>query len=155
MRTRVIRIAVAVGVLAVVAIAVAYIVRPRPGPAPATDQPGRLIKAAGTFPAPDGKHTLNVNVTPGGIVDYAIEDGPTGRDVVTGNAGSTYQRWFFFWDPAGNLWVHSSDIGSCVWTTEAGKFTRGDLKAGSPLVGKMPPEVREGLSKSLRKALGV
>ena len=70
-------------------------------------------------------------------------------------SGSTYQRWFFFWEPNGTLWVHSSDIGGCAWTLEGGTWTQHPLIKDGPLVARMPAEVRESLPPTLRKEMGL
>lgn len=114
-----------------------------------------IIKSPGNFPSLDGKHTLAVQLTPNKTVTYSVTESASGKPVASGDAGSNHQRWFFFWDKTGNLWVHSSDIGSDVWIGEGGNWTRHPFEKGSPHLQNMPPEVRQGLPQSLRRALGL
>ena len=115
-----------------------------------------VITAPGVFGSPDGKHALTVTLTPNKTVNYVISDAATGKELARGDAGSTYQRWFFFWDPGGQtLWVHSSDIGGCAWTVEGGSWTQHPLTKDGPLVKRMPAAVRESLPPTLRKEFGL
>ena len=103
-----------------------------------------VIRSAGRYSSPDRSHVLDVRVADD-LVRYSV-DGTGG-----GPPFSRHQRWFFFWDRAGNLWVHSSDVGSNVWAREGGSWTRHPFSAGGAILGTMPPEVRRNLPESSRQ----
>ena len=107
-----------------------------------TSRPNGVITSPGVYKSPDAKHALAVQLTPNKTVGYVATDAASGKKSFRGDAGSTYQRWFFFWEPNGTLWVHSSDIGGCAWTLEGGTWTQHPLIKDGPLVARMPAEVR-------------
>jgi hypothetical protein len=113
-----------------------------------------VIDSPGKFPSPGGKYVLKVVVTPQSIVTYSVAQIDSSQQLFSGSAGSTYQRWFFFWDKQGNLWVYSSDIGSWVWKSSDGVFTEVPL-ADAVKSMQVPDEVKSALPESVKKHLGL
>lgn len=124
------------------------------GCAPAPTK-GGAISAPGSYVSPNGKYRLAVQVSPERVVSYSIAEILSGRQLARGNAGSADQRWFFVWDSAGNLWVHSNDAGTSVWLNENGDFMRHPLVKGSRYIPLMPREVRDALPSAMRAALEI
>jgi hypothetical protein len=116
--------------------------------------PAGVIAAPGRLASPDGSHTLTVQLATNDTVHFSVAD-RSGSVVFSGDAGSKAQRWFFFWDRAGNLWVHSSDVGSSVWTRQNGSWSQQMLRPGSPVLATMPDEVNKNLPQSIKTHLGV
>lgn len=120
--------------------------------APAAALPG-IINQPGDYDSPHKTFVLSVGIT-NGIVQYTVNAG--GRQRLAGNAGSAYQRWFFFWDKTGRLWVHSSDIGDCLWIADgSGKWVKTNLKPDSGYLKEIPDEVKQSLPSSTRKMRGL
>ena len=115
---------------------------------------GGVIKSPGRHPSRSGAFSVLVSISDCGIVKYEVTNVTTGRKLVSADAGSTYQRWFFVWDDSDNLWVHSSDLGGTVWV----RGTDGAFREESPFsperLKTMPPEYRAGLPRSLKRDLG-
>ena len=74
-----------------------------------------LIDTKGIFYSKTEKYKLIVEINNNSIVNYSVIDIKLSKRLFSDNAGSIYQRWYMVWDDMDNLWVHSSDIGGCVW----------------------------------------
>jgi hypothetical protein len=115
----------------------------------------KVIASSGSYASPDGRYMLAIQITAKKTVAYSVTEKQSGRQMARGDAGSLYQRWFFFWEPSGTLWVHSSDIGGSVWSADTPTFTQHALEKGGPWIAKMPSEVKTNLPQSLRKEWGI
>ena len=114
-----------------------------------------VIKVAGTYPSPDGRHVLHVTRTGGGIINYSVTDAAGEATGASGGGFSTYHRWFFYWDSANRLWTYNSDKGPfAVHAEKSAKVWHTTLvDASSPLITAMPEPVRENLPETLKRVL--
>lgn len=115
----------------------------------------KLINSPGTYLSPKRTYQLTVQVTPNQIVMYQVSVTQTGKTIVSNNAGSHFQRWYFVWDKDEDLWVHSSDIGGGVWILEGGGAPQKvSLTKRSPLPKSSMPRIYfEHLPSVIRKEI--
>jgi len=117
-------------------------------PAPAANP---IITSFGDFKSPDQKYNLHIKLGANRQVSYSIKDLASDQVVAGDTAGTDLQRWFFYWDENANLWVHSSDIGGCVWRNQNGIWTKraftekDDLRAVTPKVyyDQLPESIKQ------------
>jgi len=106
--------------------------------------------SAGDFKSPDQKLILHVEISPRRLVFYSIKDPASGQNLASDTVGSDHQRWFFYWDQNSTLWVHSSDIGGCVWRNNNGKFTKQTFTEKDKLRAITPPAYYQNLPESMK-----
>jgi hypothetical protein len=124
--------------------------------------PAGVINRAGTYiltpsvAGSQGNLILTVALTPDGnghLVTFTLADAKSNTVLASGDAGSNGSRWFFYWSASGDLWVHSSDIGSYVWQKQNdGPYKRrlveADMKIPTPVFNAMPSSLQKRLKTS-------
>ncbi len=118
--------------------------------APAPSATG-LISSPGDFKSPDQKYALHIEISPKRLVFYSIKDFASGQIVVSDTTGTNLQRWFFYWDNESNLWVHSSDIGGCVWQNNNGKYAKRTFDEKDDLRAITPPAYYQNLPDAIKR----
>ena len=102
------------------------------------------------------EHLLLTVLTDGGLVDYSLTDLQTGKELLKDNSASVYHRWYLLMDQTGRLWVHSSDIGGCVWIGNRVDGYKKEVSLfKSPYIDEMPTEFKASLPSSIRKLHGL
>lgn len=118
--------------------------------------PGGRISEVGRFPSPSKSKVLFIQVDAKGIVEFSVKQASSNKNLVSESIGSTYQKWFFYWESDSVLWLNSSDIGMLKII----KFGSDDLvlenkvlKRGDSELVAIPKDVREGISRTLARRL--
>lgn len=120
--------------------------------------PGVRISQAGHFPSPSKTKVLFVKVDSKGVVNFAVRKLGASEDIVAEEAGSTHQRWFFYWESDQFLWVQSSDLGTLKiikFKPDGSVSENKVLKRQDKELGIIPRVVKDGLSNTLTKSLGM
>lgn len=115
-----------------------------------------LIDKVGSFSSKTGKYKLIVDIKKNSIVQYKVIGHDLNKVLFIDDGGSVYQRWYFVWDNLDNLWVHSSDIGSCVWSKNKDEpWLKSRIEKDSSLFKQMPKEFSANLPNTLKRIWGI
>ena len=73
--------------------------------------PAGYINHFGSHSSPSGAMTVEVTRREKSLVDFAVVDTATSKNIVTDYIGSDAMRWFLWWETPSRLWGYGSDIG--------------------------------------------
>ena len=109
---------------------------------------GELIQETGLYELKGTELRLQVFKDEEGRIDYMVY-GPGGRVLVQAEKKFTpLHRWSMAFDESMRLWVHSSDVGTVVWTPEADGYSEKSLEQTN--ASEMPRKMWESLPRTLQ-----
>jgi len=116
------------------------------------------IEKTGDHLSPSHQKSVLVDIDHTGLVTYSVKESKTGVILASESIGSTYQKWFFYWESDSKLWIKSSDLGMLKvleFSVNNNVIKNKKLKRGDAEISSMPVIVKNGLSKSIASRLGL
>jgi hypothetical protein len=110
-----------------------------------------FIERPGEYRVSGGRCVV-VTEGPHGLISYAAKDHNGATLLAATQPFSDSQRWYLYWDEHDQLWIHSSDIGTFVWSKDADNhYAMLTISNSSPAsIARMPDSFYARLPSSLR-----